>query len=133
MRSCLYRVSYCTSFASCAWTACGMSRWMRFDTRQSAFVLEGKSNPRVRSCGHAASFFMYAAKKRLRFHGCLKVPVSPPFPFTENLDQFARYMREEQGLSPYSIDSHCSKLRCSCAGSGTVNTWLVCGQPRQEH
>lgn len=73
------------------------------------FVLEGKSNPRVRSYGHTASFFMYAAKKWLRFHGSLKVPVPPPFPFAENLDQFARYMPEEQGLSLYSVNSHCSK------------------------
>lgn len=86
-----------------------MSRSDEIRHAAERFVLEGKSNPRVRSCGHAASFFMYAAKKWLRFHGCLKVPVSPPVPFTETLDQFARYMREEQGLSPYSMDSHCSK------------------------
>ncbi len=73
------------------------------------FVLEGKSNPRVLSCGHTASFFVYAAKKWLRFHGCLKMPTPPPVPFAENLDQFAGYMHEEQGLSPYSVSSHCSK------------------------
>jgi integrase/recombinase XerD len=70
------------------------------------FLLEEQSNPRVRSC---PTFFIYAAKKWLRFHGCLKMPTAPPVPFGESLDQFARYMREEQGLSPYSVDSHCSK------------------------
>jgi len=73
------------------------------------FVLEEQSNPRAHSYGHTASFFMYAAKKWLRFHGCLKMPAPPQIPFAENLDQFARYMREEQGLSPYSVKSHCSK------------------------
>jgi site-specific recombinase XerD len=73
------------------------------------FVLEEQSNPRARSYGHTAGFFMYAAKKWLRFHGCLKMPAPPQIPFAENLDQFARYMREEQGLSPYSVNSHCSK------------------------
>ena len=73
------------------------------------FVLEEQSNPRAHSYGHTASFFMYAAKKWLRFHGCLKMPAPPQIPFAENLDQFARYMREEQGLSPYSVNSHCSK------------------------
>jgi hypothetical protein len=73
------------------------------------FVLEEQSNPRARSYRCTRTFFIYAAKKWLRFHGCLKMPVPPPVPFAENLDQFARYMREEQGLSPYSVDSHCSK------------------------
>lgn len=83
-----------------------MSRWMRFDARPERFVLEEQSNPRARSYGHTASFFTYATKKWLRFHGRLKMPAPPPIPFAENLDQFPRYMREEQGLSPYSVDSH---------------------------
>ncbi len=73
------------------------------------FVLEEQSNPRARSYRCTGSFFIYAAKKWLRFHGCLKMPAPPPIPFAENLDQFARYMREEQGLSPYSVNSHYSK------------------------
>jgi hypothetical protein len=73
------------------------------------FVLEEQSNPRARSYRCTGSFFIYAAKKWLHFHGCLKMPAPPPIPFAENLDQFARYMREEQGLSPYSVNSHYSK------------------------
>jgi site-specific recombinase XerD len=73
------------------------------------FVLEERSNPRVRSYRCTATFFIYAAKKWLRFHGCLKMPTPSPIPFAENLDQFAHYMREEEGFSPYSVNSHCSK------------------------
>ena len=29
--------------------------------------------------------------------------------FADQLDDFARYMTEEQGLSPYSVRSHCAK------------------------
>lgn len=73
------------------------------------FVREEQSNPRARSYRHTGTFFIYAAKKWLRFHGRLRMPSPPPVPFAEQLDQFARYMREEQGLSPYSVGSHCSK------------------------
>ncbi|MGH9436317.1 MAG: tyrosine-type recombinase/integrase [Terriglobia bacterium] len=73
------------------------------------FVDEEQSNPRARSYRHTGTFFMYAAKKWLRFHGHLRVPTPPPVPFAEQLDQFARYMSEEQGLSPSSVNSHCSK------------------------
>jgi len=73
------------------------------------FAREEQSNPRARSYRHTGTFFIYAAKKWLRFHGRLRMPSPPPVPFAEQLDQFARYMSEEQGLSPYSVGSHCSK------------------------
>ena len=73
------------------------------------FVREERLNPRACSYGHTATFFMYAAKKWLRFHGRLRTPSPPPVPFSAQLDQFARYMRDEQGLSPCSISSHSSK------------------------
>jgi hypothetical protein len=97
------------------------------------FIREEQSNPRVRSYFHTGSFFVYAAKKWLRFHGRLKMPGPPPVPFAEQLDQFVRYMREEQGLSPYSVSSHCSKTsmfrsrRCkrrdAVGPNGTFRTW----------
>jgi hypothetical protein len=34
-----------------------------------------RSNPKAHSYGNAASFFIYAAKKWLHFHGCLKCRV----------------------------------------------------------
>src|SRR6267154_1419607 len=46
----------------------GAKRWRR---RQ-------RSNPRARACRKTASFFIYAAKKWLCFHGRLKLPSTPP-------------------------------------------------------
>jgi integrase/recombinase XerD len=68
-----------------------------------------RSNPKAHSYGNSASFFIYAAKKWLRFHGCLKMPSAPQMRFAGQLDNFARYMTEEQGLSPQSVRSHCWK------------------------
>jgi hypothetical protein len=66
-------------------------------------------NPRAHSCGNSASFFTYAAKKWLRFHGRLKLPSPPPMRSADQRSDFARYMTEEQGLSPHSVRSHCWK------------------------
>lgn len=68
-----------------------------------------RSNPRARSYGNSARFFTYAAKKWLRFHGRLKLPSAPPMRFADQLSDFVRYMTEEQGLSPFSVRSHCWK------------------------
>jgi integrase/recombinase XerD len=70
---------------------------------------EQRTNPKAQSYGNSASFFVYAAKKWLRFHGRLKLPIAPPMRFADQLNYFARYMTEEQGLSPYSVRSHCAK------------------------
>ena len=70
---------------------------------------EQRTNPKARSYGNSARFFAYAAKKWLRFHGRLKLPSVPPMRFADQLSDFARYMTEEQGLSPYSVRSHCGK------------------------
>ena len=68
-----------------------------------------RANPKAHSYGNSASSFIYAAKKWLRFHGRLKLPSVPPMRFADQLSGFARYMTEEQGLSPYSVRSHCWK------------------------
>jgi|ERR1035441_3521585 integrase/recombinase XerD len=68
-----------------------------------------RANPKAHSYGNSASFFIYAAKKWLRFHGCLKMPCTPQMQFADQLGDFARYMTEEQGLSPQSVRSHCWK------------------------
>jgi len=68
-----------------------------------------RANPKAHSYGNTASFLIYAAKKWLRFHGCLKMPCTPQMRFAEQLTDFARYMAEEQGLSPQSVRSHCWK------------------------
>jgi integrase/recombinase XerD len=68
-----------------------------------------QSNPKARSYDRTASYFEYVAKKWLRFAGRLKLPVASGTWFTEHLQDFARYMTEEQGLSPLSVRSHCWK------------------------
>jgi hypothetical protein len=67
---------------------------------------EQRSNPKAHSYGNTASFFIYAAKKWLRFYGCLKMLCAPQMRFAEHLSDFARSMAEEQGLSPQSVRSH---------------------------
>ena len=66
-------------------------------------------NPKAHSYGNSASSFICAAKKWLRFQERLKLPSAPPMRFGDQLRDFARYMTEEQGLSPYSVRSHCWK------------------------
>src|SRR6266496_5286966 len=63
------------------------------------FARQQRSNPKAHSYGNSASFFVYAAKKWLRFHGCLRMPSAPQMRFADQLGDFARYMTEEQGLS----------------------------------
>lgn len=52
---------------------------------------------------------IYAAKKWLRFHGRLQLKSAPPMRFADQIRDFARYMTEEHGLSPYSVRSHCGE------------------------
>jgi site-specific recombinase XerD len=68
-----------------------------------------RTNPKAHSYGNSASFFTYAAKRWLRFHGRLRLPSAPPMRFADQLSDFARYMTEEKGLSPFSVRSHCSQ------------------------
>ena len=65
-----------------------------------------RSNPKAHSYSRSASYFVYAAKKWLRFHDRLKLPSAPRPRFADQLDAFAQYMAAEQGLSPHSIRSH---------------------------
>ena len=68
-----------------------------------------RSNPKARSYDRSASYFAYVAKKWLRFLGRLKTPATPCGRFTNELQDFAIWMREERGLSPHSVRSHCWK------------------------
>lgn len=70
------------------------------------WVKEQRSNPKARSYGKSASYFVYAAKKWLRFHGKLRMPSPPRARFADEVDDFVAYMEAEQGLSPISIRSH---------------------------
>jgi integrase/recombinase XerD len=71
-----------------------------------AWAAEERSNPRARSYAKSASYFIFVAKKWLRFHGKLKIPSPPRARFANELDDFVAYMASEQGLSPISIRSH---------------------------
>ena len=75
----------------------------------SCWARQQRTNPKAHSYGNSASSFIYAAKKWLRFHGRLKLPSAPPMRFAYQLGDFARYMTEEKGLSPYSVRSHCAQ------------------------
>jgi integrase/recombinase XerD len=86
---------------------------------------EQRTNPKAQSYGNSASFFVYAAKKWLRFHGRLKRPSVPPMRFVDELGDFARYMTEEQGLSPQSVRSHCWKTSKFLAWCGERHRSLV--------
>ena len=86
---------------------------------------EQRTNPKAQSYDNSASFFVYAAKKWLRFHGRLKRPSAPPMRFADELGDFARYMTEEQGLSPQSVRSHCWKTSKFLAWCGERHRSLV--------
>jgi site-specific recombinase XerD len=68
-----------------------------------------RSNPLARSYKHSASYFTYVAKKWLHFAGVLKRPAIPRMRFADEVDEFARWMTEERGLSALTARSHRSK------------------------
>jgi len=84
-----------------------------------------RSNPKAHSYGNSASFFIYAAKKWLRFHDCLKMPGALQMKFADQLGDFTRYMTEEQGLSPHSVRSHSWKTSKFLAWFGERHRSLV--------
>src|SRR5271170_3350080 len=65
-----------------------------------------RTNARARTYVRTEIYFEYVAKKWLRFAGRLKSPPTPVKWFTDHLEDFARWMTEEQGLSPLSVRSH---------------------------
>jgi integrase/recombinase XerD len=71
-----------------------------------AWAEEQRSNPRARSYANSAGYFIFVAKKWLRFHGKLAMPSPPRLRFADELEDFVSFMATEQGLSPTSICSH---------------------------
>jgi integrase/recombinase XerD len=65
-----------------------------------------RANARARTYVRTERYFKYVAKKWLRFAGRLKSWPAPPTWFADHLEDFARWMTEEQGLSPLSVGSH---------------------------
>jgi site-specific recombinase XerD len=70
---------------------------------------EQKLSPRAQSYDHTSSYFIYVAKKWLCFAGRLKMPLIPRMPFADHVEDFAKWMTNEQGMSPLSVRSHCWK------------------------
>ena len=67
---------------------------------------EQRANARARTYVRTESYFESVAKKWLHFAGKLKSPLTPRIWFTDYLEDFARWMTEEQGLSSLSVRSH---------------------------
>ena len=91
----------------------------------SCWACQQRTNPKAHSYANSGSSFIYAAKKWLRFHGRLKLLSAPPMRFSDQLSDFARYMTEEQGLSPQSVRSHCWKTSKFMAWFGERHRSLV--------
>ena len=63
------------------------------------------------SDGHSTQQpFIHVATQWLRFLGRLAPPVARHRPFASQVDAFARFMREERGLSPVTIVSRCQRI-----------------------
>jgi integrase/recombinase XerD len=88
-------------------------RDVRIDEIEEAaqqWTREQRSNPNVRSYKHSGTYFIYVAKKWLRFAGVLKTPAIPRIRFADEIDEFARWVTEERGLSALSVRSHRNKI-----------------------
>ena len=68
-----------------------------------------RSNPSIHSYKHSEAYFIYVAKKWLRFAGVLKRPAIPRMRFADEIDEFARWMTEERGMSALTARSHRNK------------------------
>jgi|SRR5579884_1204231 len=65
-----------------------------------------RSNPKVRSYKYSGTYFAYVAKKWLHFASVLKRPAIPRMRFADEIDDFARWMTEERGMSALTVRSH---------------------------
>jgi len=54
--------------------------------------------------------FIHIATEWVRSLGCLKPPPAVEMPFVNQIAAFARYLREERGLSPITIATRCERL-----------------------
>jgi site-specific recombinase XerD len=70
-----------------------------------------RSNPRARSYEGSARYFTYVAKKWLRFAGKLERPTAPRMPYADRVEDFAQWLRDEEGLSEMSVQSYSWKAR----------------------
>jgi hypothetical protein len=69
-----------------------------------------RANPLAHSYKTSAVYFIYVAKKWLRFAGVLKQPEIPRMRFANEFDDFAKWLTEERGLSSSTVQSHQHKI-----------------------
>jgi integrase/recombinase XerD len=69
-----------------------------------------RRNSFAHSYKHSASFFIYVAKKWLRFAGVLKQRAIPRMRFSDQIADFVRWAAEERGLSALTVRSHRHKI-----------------------
>src|SRR5437763_664172 len=84
-------------------------RNVRIDEIEKAarrWARQQRSNPLARSYKHSASYFAYVAKKWLLFVGVLQSPAIPVMRFADEVDEFAKWMTEERGMSAHTVRSH---------------------------
>ncbi len=70
---------------------------------------ERRANRATKSAG-THQMFIHFATEWVRYMGILEQPQKKKNIFTEQIDIFARYMREERGLSPVTISTRCERL-----------------------
>jgi site-specific recombinase XerD len=68
------------------------------------------TNPFAHSYKTSAVYFVYVAKKWLRFAGVLRLPATPRMRFGNEFDEFAKWLTEERGLSALTVLSHRRKI-----------------------
>ncbi len=73
------------------------NRWVRHQRRQR----------RIRDPRFCRQWFVQTATGWLRFLGRLESPPPKPVAFADLVDEFARYMRDERGLSTRTISNRC--------------------------
>lgn len=69
-----------------------------------------RANPLAHSYKTSAIYFIYVARKWLRFAGVLKQPDIPRMWFANEIDDFEKWMTEERGLSALTVRSHLRKV-----------------------
>ncbi len=83
---------------------------MKIEKVAQRWARQQRVNPLAHSYKTSASYFIYVAKKWLRFAGVLKQPAIPHMRFGSEIDDFAKWMTEDRGLSALTVRSHRRKI-----------------------